>query len=257
MRPSLSNLGPIANALCLASAAFAFAASAQTQSSSTTQTLLSDAQQSVWISKVEETERGHRIGNPEAGSQLIEFVSYTCSHCADFVKQSGPTLDLVAVAPGHVAVEVRPIIRNGVDLAVTQLARCGGPEKFKDLHRMFFYTQETWLAKAVSAPASQKAIWQRGGAAGRLNAAQALDLDDMVAARGLTLPQINACLSDEASAQAILAADKGDRADFNVPGTPTFALNGETLEGVHSWAQLSAVLQSSVQIPGTAAKDGE
>lgn len=213
--------------------------------------------QSVWIAEVAETERGHLIGNPDAGGQLIEFISYTCSHCASFVKESGPTLELVAVAPGHLAIEVRSVIRNGLDLAITQLARCGGPEKFKDLHNMFLYTQDTWLPKAAGAPASQQAIWMRGDANGRLNAARALDLDDMVVSRGLTLPQVNACLQNNADAAAIIAHNEADRAEFNVQGTPTFALNGETLEGVYSWGQLSQVLQEKVTTATPATADGE
>ncbi len=233
----------------LAAAPLAAPLAAQGQSQASSQPprqSFEEAPQRVWIGEVEATERGFRIGNPDAGGQLIEFISYTCGHCAEFVRESGPTLDLVAIAPGHLALEVRPVIRNGIDLAITQLARCGGAEMFKDLHAMFLYTQDTWLPKAASAPASQQAIWLRGDAAGRLNAARALDLDDMVAQRGLTLPQINDCLSDDAAAKAILAAGEADRTEFNVRGTPTFALNGETLEGVYSWEQLSLVLQEQV-----------
>lgn len=243
--------------LALAAAVFPAAPGAAQQAGDDQRQSFEEARQSVWIGEIEQTERGYLIGNPEAGGRLIEFISYTCSHCASFARESGPTLDLVAIAPGHLAVEVRSVIRNALDLAITQLARCGGPEKFKDLHAMFLYTQDDWLARAASAPASQQAIWMRGDAAGRLNAARALDLDDMVAARGLTLPQINDCLRDDASAKAILAAGEADRAEFNVRGTPTFALNGETLEGVHSWPQLSQVLQERVETAAPPAEDGE
>ncbi|MEE4155175.1 MAG: thioredoxin domain-containing protein [Erythrobacter sp.] len=238
----------LAAALLVAAAAAPLAAQAQdTQApDSWPRQSFEEAPQRVWIAEIEATERGFRIGNPDADGQLIEFISYTCGHCASFVKEAGPTLELVAVAPGHLAIEVRPVIRNGLDLAITQLARCGGPERFKDLHDMFLYTQETWLPKAAGAPASQQAIWMRGDATGRLNAARALDFDDMATQRGLTMPQITACLSDDADAKAILAAGEADRTEFNVKGTPTFALNGETLEGVYSWPQLSQVLQERV-----------
>jgi len=243
--------------LALASAILPASPAAAQDSGEATRESFADAPEAVWIGKVEETERGHLIGNPQAGGQLIEFISYTCSHCASFVRESGPTLDLVAIAPGHLALEVRPVIRNGLDLAITQLARCAGPEKFRDLHSMFLYTQDQWLPKAANAPASQQAIWMRGDAAGRLNAARALDLDDMVAARGLTLPQINDCLQDNAAAKAIIAASQADRAEFDIKGTPTFALNGETLEGVYSWAQLSQVLQERVETATPPAQGGE
>ncbi|MEM9312012.1 MAG: thioredoxin domain-containing protein [Pseudomonadota bacterium] len=197
----------------------------------------------AWVSVVERTERGHRIGKPEAEAQLIEFISYTCGHCASFAKQSDGTLDLAAIGPGYVAVEVRPVIRNYLDLVVTILAQCGGPEGFKDRHRAFLYTQNEWLQKAINAPQSQQAIWARGDAEARLNAARALDLDDSLIQRGLTAPQVNACLADDAVAQRIVAHDRADRAEFGITGTPTFALNGKTLEGVHDWPALSTTLQ--------------
>lgn len=197
----------------------------------------------VWIAKTERTERGHKIGNPEAGTQLIEFISYTCGHCADFAKQSDGTLDLLGVGPGRIAVEVRPVIRNYLDLVVTMLAQCGEPKGFKDRHRAFLYAQDDWLSKAINAPQSQQAIWARGDANARKNAANALGLDDLVLAKGLTASQINTCLADDAAAQALLANGRADRTEFGITGTPTFALNGETLEGVHDWPSLSQVLQ--------------
>lgn len=195
-----------------------------------------------WSGNVERTERGHRIGNPEAEAELIEFLSYTCGHCADFAQQSGPTLDLVGIGPGKISVEVRPAIRNELDLTLSLLAQCGDPSQFKKRHRMLLYSQSDWLAEARRAPQGQKAIWMRGGAAGRLNAARALDLDDLMVANGLTLPQVNACLQDEAAAETIRANARADREDFAIEGTPTLALDGEKLENVHSWPALAQVL---------------
>ena len=206
--------------------------------------LIDDARPQVWAAKTQRTERGHRTGNPEAEAELIEFISYTCSHCADFAKQSDGTLDLAAVGPGDLSVEVRPVIRNYLDLVVTMLVHCGEPEGFKNRHRMYLYAQDDWLKKAISAPQTQQAIWARGTAEARLSAARSLDLDDMLIGRGVTAPQVNACLADDAAAQAILDNERADRTEFGVTGTPTFALDGKRLEGVHNWPALSGVLQA-------------
>ena len=197
----------------------------------------------VWIAKIERTERGHRIGNPEASRQLIEFISYTCGHCADFAKQSDGPLDLVGGGPGRIAIEVRPVIRNYLDLVVTMLVQCGDPKGFKDRHRAFLYAQDEWLSKAINAPQSQQAVWVRGDANARANAANALGLNDIVLAQGLTNSQVNACLADNAAARAIMAANNADRTEFEITGTPSFALNGKKLDGVYDWASLSQTLQ--------------
>jgi len=192
---------------------------------------------------ITKTTRGHRIGKADAEAELIEFISYTCGHCADFARQADGTLDVVAIGPGQVAVEVRPVIRNYLDLVVTLLVQCGDTQNFKNRHRMYLYSQDDWLQKAINAPQSQQAAWARGDAAARLSAARALDLDDKLAQQGMSLARINTCLADDASAQAIMAADKADRAEFGITGTPTFALDGKTLKDTHDWPALSTVLQ--------------
>jgi len=196
----------------------------------------------AWHAEVERTERGHIIGNPEAEAALIEFISYTCSHCATFAREGEGALDLALLAPGHMTVEVRPVIRNGIDLTISMLVQCGEPSGFKDRHRMFLMRQGDWIAKVQSAPSSQQAIWGRGDAAGRLNAARALDFDDMMVARGASLVEINRCLGDNGAAMELIENGNADRDEFAVPGTPSFALDGELLENVHTWAALYPVL---------------
>lgn len=205
--------------------------------------LIEDLPAQIWIDTVAPTERGFIIGNPEAEASLIEFVSYTCGHCADFVKQGSPTLDLVGIGPGEINLEVRSVIRNALDLTVTMLVQCGTLESYKKRHRLFFYTQDQWLEEARKAPRSQQAIWGRGDAAARLNAAQALDLDDMLANQGMDITAINACLKDDAKAAEIMADAAADRDQFAIAGTPSFALDGALLDGVYSWPQLSTALQ--------------
>ncbi|MEM8725756.1 MAG: thioredoxin domain-containing protein [Pseudomonadota bacterium] len=197
----------------------------------------------TWHAEVERTERGHLIGNPDADAALIEFVSYTCSHCASFAREGEGALDLAVLAPGLMSVEVRPVIRNGLDLAVSLLVQCGDPSGFKARHRMFLFSQDTWLTKASSAPQSQRAMWARGDRNARLNAARALDLDDMLANRGMSLPDINACLLDDAAAKELVDNAHADASEFGVPGTPSFALDGELLADVHSWDALYPVLE--------------
>lgn len=196
-----------------------------------------------WHVEVEQTERGFKIGNPDAEASLIEFISYTCSHCASFAREGEGAIDMVLLAPGLMNVEVRPVIRNGIDLAVTLLVQCGGTDGFKDRHRMYLRRQEQWLGKAQSAPQSQQAVWARGDRAARINAATALDLDDMVAEQGMSRTDITACLSDDQAALALMRNGQADATEFEVRGTPSFALDGELLTDVHSWGALYPVLK--------------
>ncbi|MEM6477086.1 MAG: thioredoxin domain-containing protein [Pseudomonadota bacterium] len=200
-----------------------------------------------WSTKVKRTERGHLIGNPDAETQLIEFVSYTCSHCADFAKTGEPALEVTAVSDGDIGFEVRPVIRNALDLTVSLLAACGSPEGFKGRHRDLMLSQSKWLDAAVKAPQSQKAVWFRGDKGGRINAASALDLDDQMVARGLTRTEITACLSDNVAAQKLLDNGQADATEFGIQGTPSFAMDGKLLDRVHAWPTLYPVLAARIE----------
>lgn len=195
-----------------------------------------------WQAVIARTERGHLIGNPRAEAQLIEFVSYTCGHCAAFTREGEPALDIALLQPGKLAFEVRPVIRNAIDLTISLMAQCGDPAGFKDRHRMFMVTQAEWMEKAASAPQSQQAAWARGDKASRMNAANALGLAQMLAQRGQSRTEIDACVMDDAAARLLLDNNRADYAEFAVQGTPSFALDGKLLDEVHSWGALYPVL---------------
>jgi protein-disulfide isomerase len=209
----------------------------------------------AWQAEITETERGHLIGNPDADAQLIEFISYTCPHCADFAKRAGPTMDLALIAPGRMGIEVRPVIRNWLDLTVSLLVQCGDTAGFKDRHRLFLYSQDDWLQRAANSPRSQQEAWSRATAEARLSAARALDLDDTLANQGMALPVINACLADDQAAKKLIADAAANKMQFEYAGTPSFALDGELVEGVYSWEALSPVLEARFA-PGTGVGGG-
>jgi len=202
-----------------------------------------DKRRASWHAEVEKTERGFMIGNPNAEASLIEWISYTCEHCANFAREGEAALDLALLAPGHMSVEVRPVIRNAIDLTVSLLVQCGGADEFKDRHRMYLLQQDKWLEKARRAPQSQMAAWSRGDKASRISMAASLDLDDMLANRGVSRMEINTCLSDDQTALALLENGTADREDFAVAATPSFALDGKLLDQVHTWGTLYPVIE--------------
>jgi protein-disulfide isomerase len=202
-----------------------------------------------WSATIARTERGHLIGNPEAKTRLIEFVSYTCGHCANFAMEGEPAIDLTLLMQGKIAVEVRPVIRNAIDLTVTLLAQCGDPAGFKDRHRAFMYGHNQWMAKLQNAPQSQQQIWARADKVSRMNAASALGFADILVQRGMSITQVNACVMNDNAAQKLIDAGTADRIEFKIEGTPSFALDGKLLDKVHNWAALYPVLSQRFAAP--------
>ena len=242
-------LAPVAAVPSAATIAAAAPGAARQTTLANPQSTLAPAQHGNWSATVTRTERGHLLGNPKAETKLIEFISYTCPHCAHFAMEGDPAIDLALLGPGKMSVEIRPVIRNALDLTVTLLVHCGDPAGFKDRHRAFMYAQNQWLAKFMNAPQSQQAIWARGDKASRMNAASALGLADILVQRGQSLAEVNGCIMNDAAAQAIMTAGAQDRGDFAIPGTPSFALDGKLLSEVHDWSALYPVLSARFAPP--------
>jgi protein-disulfide isomerase len=195
-----------------------------------------------WLATTAVTPGGHRIGNPAAPKKLIELVSYTCPHCGHFFKEADGAMKLAYIQPGKVSVEIHHIIRDPVDLTAAVLAECGPSSKFFGNHDMFFSQQDKWLAKAKGLSRAQQRRWYDGPLPQRLRAvASDFGFYDMMETRGYSRAQADACLGNEKKANALLAQSEADGDKFNAHGTPTFVLNGKTLD-VYTWDELQKLL---------------
>ncbi len=200
-----------------------------------------------WATMQDETEGGHRFGNPEAKVKLVEFMGYTCSLCATFARQGDSAIRLAYVPTGRISYEIRHLIRDPVDLTAALLTHCGEPQKFAGNHEAIMYRYEDWMAKVQKSTQAQRSRWQFGSHSARFQAiASDLDFYDIMQGRGYTRSQIDACLSDEAKAQAMAEQSAADIAKYGLPGTPSFVLDGELLEGTHNWPALEKRLSSVV-----------
>lgn len=202
-----------------------------------------DAPAGGWNSAFATTEAGHLVGNPEAETNLIAFVSYSCPHCANFEKQSDAPLRLGYIQPGKVSLEVRHVIRNPLDLAAALVTECGDEEDFFARHRAMMLSHDEWMQTAREATPEQQERWRTGDLGSRMRAIAAdLGFYELMEQRGLSVAQIDRCLSDETRAAELAENSQAQSARFNIAGTPSFVVNGELLEGVHNWAALQQVL---------------
>ncbi|MGB3165642.1 MAG: thioredoxin domain-containing protein [Alteraurantiacibacter sp.] len=196
-----------------------------------------------WNVEIVQTAQGHRVGNPDAELQIIEFNSYTCPHCAQFERDSEAELKYLYVHEGMASLEVRHLIRNIVDVTAALAAECGDDEDFFGNHRAILNTQDDWLAKARAISPAQQARWNAGGIPQRIRAvASDLDFYELMEPRGYSRSQLDQCLSDQSRAEELAEASNANAAEFGVQGTPSFVLNGTLLDGVHAWLQLRTVL---------------
>lgn len=201
-----------------------------------------------WNAEYATTERGHKVGNPEAPLKLIQFVSYSCSHCATFEHESDAPLRAAYIHEGKLEVEVQHIIRNPIDKAIALMTECGEPEKFFDNHRRMMFGRDVWIEKGRQSTQAQQVRWETGTQAQRMRAiAGDLGLYDLMETRGYSVAELDRCLADPVRGAALDARSDAAKAEYGVPGTPSFALNGELLQNVHSWPALAVALREASQ----------
>lgn len=199
-----------------------------------------------WVARVAATpDGGFVMGNPDAPVKLVEYGSLTCPHCADFMAESSAELTGGMVASGKLSYEFRNFIRDGFDLTVSLLARCGGAEPFFPLTEQLYAGQKDWFGKVVGLPADQqKALQslppdQQGPAI-----AKAAGLDTFMAQRGIGWGKATACIADQAAQNTLLDIRQKAIDSHGVDATPTFLLNGKTI-GSATWATLKPQLAAA------------
>jgi len=194
-----------------------------------------------WTKKVTETPAGAFVlGNPAAKTRLVEYVSYTCPHCAHFTDEASAPLRKY-VASGGTAIEIRHAVRDAVDLTATLLARCTGPAHFFAAHDKLFATQETWFEAAGKyIEANHDALEKLTHPQQMQMVAKGAGLGPIV---GLSDAQVNACLANAAAEKPVLAMTDEAWMTRKIPGTPYFMINGAGVDNTSSWAALEPHLK--------------
>ncbi len=199
----------------------------------------------AWTSTVTVAPDGaHVIGNPAARTRLVEYISYTCPHCAHFNQVTQVPLRAGYVRSGRLTLEIRHLVRDPVDLTVALLTDCGGSGRFLGNHDMFLATQDRWIATLTGSSDDQRKRWDTGPLPTRLKAlANDFGFYPMMAGRGYTRAQVDACLADKAVLDRVVAQTDG-AAKAGVDSTPSFAVNG-TLTTAHDWASLEPLIKAA------------
>jgi protein-disulfide isomerase len=196
-----------------------------------------------WARTVAATpEGGFRMGNPAAKVKLVEYGSLTCGHCAIFAKEGMESLVGTYVRSGKVSYEYRNFILNGLDVAATLVARCGGPGRFFPVADKLYATQDQWKGRIRNLTDAQKQALNalpENQRLGRL--AELAGIPQIAAQHGIAPAKAKRCLADRAAFDRLGKMNQAAAAQ-GVQGTPTFFLNGANT-GPHSWATLEPILR--------------
>ena len=197
-----------------------------------------------WTKRVTLTPTGsYVLGNPAAKIRLVEYLSYTCPHCAHFAKDSAVPLRQNYIRSGKVSVELRNAVRDGLDLTAAILVHCGSPAGFFSRHEAVFANQDAMFTKieawqaANPAPASMDlAVKAFASGAG---------LSDLMVRQGIPLARQNQCLADPKWRAMLVGQTKEAFETRKITGTPTFLLDGQQFGA--DWKTVDAQLRTKVK----------
>lgn len=197
-----------------------------------------------WRTHVVQAPSGaYQIGNPAAAVKLVEYLSYTCSHCAHFVAESNGPLHDDLVKRGVVRVEVRHAVRDPIDMTAAMLARCTGPRGFSGATAALFAAQTGWLGAGSQWWQANRATLETQPPLARLRAlANGSGLARIMRERGMTPAAIDQCFA--ASGDLDKLATMAETAWKTIRSTPSFVINGTPGGGSH-WETLEPELRAA------------
>ena len=166
---------------------------------------------------------GERVmGKSTAPVTVIEYVSLTCTHCAQFQKELFPRMKKEFIDTGKVRYIVRefPIGRTAGTAAIVN--RCAPEDKYFFLLNQFLTRQPEWVSQEVR----PEAIYA------------------VAKASGMSRETFDKCLSNQPIIDGLTEVKQRGR-QFGVIGTPTFFINGRKAQGVVTYDQIKAMIEQA------------
>lgn len=201
-----------------------------------------------WTQSVKPTpEGGFVMGNPAAPVHLVEYGSLTCPHCKAFNDEGTPNLIAEYVRPGKVSYEFRNYVRDPYDIAAALIARCDGPKDFFQLTGALYKDQPNWIAKVEALP-SKLDDQLDGLPEGQqfLARARAVGLQQWGAAHEVPQTQSTRCLTNTAEIDKLVQMNADGTDKYDIPGTPTFLINGKVADDATTWDTLKPALDAAL-----------
>ena len=166
------------------------------------------------------------IGNIDAKVKIVEYLSFTCPHCAAFHSDIYPQLKADYIDTGKVRLEYHEVYFDRYGLWAAMMARCGGEMRYMGITDILYDTQKDWAA-SDDPNAVVENLKKIGRTAG---------MDDKT---------LDACMKDAPMAEALVKHFETNMAADKVEGTPTFIING-TKHSNMAYEDFKAVLDAEL-----------
>ena len=155
------------------------------------------------IFNIEEILEPRYLGRLDAPIKFIEFVSMTCSHCADFHINTLPKIKKKYIDSGKLRLELRDFPLDGLALRASAMARLIDTNKYYKFVDMLFKKQKKWSRSENPINELKKL--------GRL--------------AGLGKTKIDIAIDEISVLEAIFRMRQQAEKKYNVQSTPSFVIN--------------------------------
>lgn len=163
----------------------------------------------------------HVMGDADAPVTIIEYASLTCPHCAHFHEAVLPGLKENWIDTGKARLVFRHFPLDGLALRASALSECIDGIRFYGFLGVLFDTQKQWATADDPLAALQGLAKQAG-------------MDEATS---------EACLQNDELLTKVLEERKVGSDDYGISSTPSFLVNGETMQGTSTYEEFDAQLK--------------
>lgn len=201
----------------------------------------------AWVDVVERTpEGGYRQGNPNAAIKLVEYGSRNCPVCGRFAAEGVEPLRSKYISTGKVSYEFRDFMVHGApDFAAALLNQCVPTEAFFTVLDQLFANQEQFDQRLRAGnPQLLGQLQQQPPAQAAAGFADVMGYIEFMKQQGVPEAKARTCLADPKAIDSI-AKVNAEAVNTNLPGTPTFLINGKVVPNTANWGKLEPALQAA------------
>lgn len=166
------------------------------------------------------------LGNPDAPVTVIEYASFTCPHCKNFHDNVFGQLTADYIDTGKIHFIYREVYFDRFGLWAGMVARCGGGERYFGIADLLYEGQREWIGDGEPATV-------------------AANLRKIGKTAGIEEEALNACLSDEAMARAMVETYRTNAERDGIDSTPSFVIDGVKYDNM-PYDEFSAILDEKL-----------
>jgi len=163
-------------------------------------------------------------GENDAPVTIVEYASFTCNHCANFILNTMPQIREKYIKTGKVRFIFREFAYDQRAMAASMLVRCVAEDRYFPFTQLLFEKQRDWAFVSDARP----------------------PLVQLSRLAGLDEEQFNVCFQQQPVLDGLNATRSKATDDFDVQATPTFFINGKKYEGALSVEQMSAIIDGEL-----------